>query len=262
MKRFVVDPGKAIGDVLSSSGAYSTWPVSAHGGQGLPPCDEVVIVATGADETTRQNVLLPLIEAGAEKAKRLVLLSSLDVYPTRGLPLDERYVDPCAPRTGLGRLESAVAERLRRGMVLRLPDVFGPSIAAGPAAALLDRDASGLNRVAIHQWYPVRRLRRDIARALRLDVRVVNLATEPLPMADVLMQFFPGQMGQVRSPAPYSRIRTRYAAAFGGAGDYIMTASDVLAEMRACVLAHRREKAAAAPSRRVEGGEGASASLA
>jgi len=222
----------------------------------------VVIVAAGADDHTCQNVLLPFVKAGAETAKRIVLLSSFDVYSMRGLPLDEGYLDPRAARTGLGRLENAVSESAPRGVVLRLPDVFGPSIAHGAAGALIGRDASGLNRVAIHQWYPVRRLRRDIERALGLGVPIVNLCTEPLPTADILLEFFPGQMGQVRSPAPYSRIRTRYAAAFGGKGDYIIAASEVLAEMRGCILAHRREKAGSAPSRRIESAEGASAALA
>jgi hypothetical protein len=113
---------------------------------------------------------------------------------------------------------------------LRLPDIFGPYITKGVASCLLHKDASKINRVAIHQLYPAFRLEGDIAAARAIDAPIVNLVPEPLSMNKVLAELFPSQTGHVLTPAPYSRIRTRYAGAFGGAGAYIMSADEVLKE--------------------------------
>jgi len=262
MKRFLVDPGVTIGNDLASTGAFAARLSPDRAERDLPICDELVIVGAGVADCTCENVLRPLIDVVAARAKRLVLLSSLDVYPMRGLPFDETYADIRAPETALRRLERAVLEKGGRNTVLRLPDVFGPSITDGAAGALLDRDASRINRVAIHQWYPLRRLKRDMAAAARLDAGIVNLCTEPLPMTAVLAEFFPGQFGQVKTPAPYSRIRTRYAEAFGGGDGYVMGADEVLAEMRRFVLSHRQPRGGKTPSRAARNVDAASGRLA
>ncbi|MGA7323074.1 MAG: hypothetical protein WBX25_00990 [Rhodomicrobium sp.] len=123
-------------------------------------------------------------------------------------------------------------------IILRLLDIFGRAIVKGLAGTLIS-DPSKINRVAIHQWYPIWRLERDISKALQLGESIVNLVSEPLPMKAVLSELFPGQTGHISTPAPYSRIMTRYAKEFGGAGGYIMTAAEVLDELCRHVRAER-----------------------
>jgi hypothetical protein len=50
-------------------------------------------------------------------------------------------------------------------------------------------------------------------------------------MKKLLAKLFPGDVGHVQTPAPYSRITTRYAREFGGCGGYIMSAAGILAEI-------------------------------
>jgi hypothetical protein len=139
---------------------------------------------------------------------------------------------PCSAsgKSGFPEFERKVLECKVPSQVLRLPDLFGPYITKGMASCLLQKDASKINRVAIHQLYPVFRLETDITAARKIDAPIVNLVPEPLPMDEVLAELFPGQTGHVLTPAPYSRIRTRYAGLFGGAGAYIMSAEEVLEE--------------------------------
>jgi hypothetical protein len=197
-----------------------------------------------ANKRLRSNSLgsfgCSLTAALVKAAGRIVLLSSIDVYPSKGLPLDEG-TRPCgAP----GKLSLPLFEReiLRCEVptqVLRLPQIFGPYITKGVASGLLHKDASKINRVAIHQLYPVFRLEGDIAAAREIDAPIVNLVPEPLPMNEVVAELFPGQTGHVLTPAPYSRICTRYAGLFGGPGAYIMSAEEVLEEAGRYVRAVR-----------------------
>jgi hypothetical protein len=172
-----------------------------------------------------------LTAALVKAAGRIVLLSSIDVYSSKGLPLDEG-TKPCGAhgKLSLPLFEREVLECEIPSQVLRLPDIFGPYIKKGMASCLLHKDASKINRVAIHQLYPVLRLEDDIAAARATDAPIVNLVPEPLPMNEVLAELFPGQTGHILTPAPYSRIRTRYAGLFGRPGAYIMSAEQVLEE--------------------------------
>jgi hypothetical protein len=177
-----------------------------------------------------------LVRCGA----RIVLLSTIDVYSSKGLPLDERTGPCCASgNSGLPQFEREVLDCRVPSQVLRLPDLFGPYITKGMAGCLLHKDASKINRVAIHQLYPVFRLEGDICAARKINAPIVNLVPEPLPMDEILAEIFPGQTGHVLTPAPYSRIRTRYAGLFGGAGAYIMSAEQVLKEAGRYVKAMR-----------------------
>jgi hypothetical protein len=242
MRRVLIGLGTSLGYYLASQRIYFACYSYKQALGGLPACDEAVIVMP-ATRRLRGNSLgllkgalaIPLVKA----AKRIVLLSSIDVYSSKGLPLDEA-AKPCgAGKLSLPLFEHEVLECAVPSQILRLPDIFGPYITKGIASSLLHKDASKINRVAIHQLYPVFRLEGDIAAARGIDAPIVNLVPEPLPMNEVLTELFPGQTGHVLTPAPYSRIRTRYAGLFGGSGTYIMSADEVLKEAGRYVRAVR-----------------------
>jgi hypothetical protein len=243
MRRVLIGLGTSLGYYLASQRVYLACYSYKQALYDLPACDEAVIVIP-ASRRLRGDSLGSLGSALAaalvRSAARIVLLSSIDVYSSKGLPLDEG-TKPCgAPgKSSLPLFEREVLECEIPAQVLRLPDIFGPYITKGVASCLLHKDAAKINRVAIHQLYPVFRLESDIAAAREIDAPIVNLVPEPLPMDEVLAELFPGQTGHVLTPAPYSRIRTRYAGLFGGAGAYIMSADEVLEEACRYVRAMR-----------------------
>jgi hypothetical protein len=254
MRRVLIGFGTSLGYYLASLRVYSRCYSYKQALQGLQPCDEAVIIAPASGRLRGGNLgsLRCALLAALEKAAgRVVLLSSIDVYSSKGLPLDEgaeSRAEHC--KSNLPILEREVLGCEIPSQVLRLPDLFGPYITKGAAGCLLHKDASKINRVAIHQLYPVFRLEADIAAARESDAPIVNLVPEPLPMKELLAELFPGQTGHVLAPAPYSRIRTRYAELFGGSGAYIMSADEVLEEasryVRAVRRAQRRSISAAA----------------
>ncbi len=232
MKRVLIGLGTPVGHFLSAGRGYASFYSYKQAIRGISTSDEAVVVAPTSKRLSRSDLRLQgeaLANALIRSAGRVILVSSIDVYLSRGLPFDEAYTGVATEpaRSPLALFEQTIAALGKRAISLRLADPFGPYM-RGHGTVLLDKDATRINRVAIRQWYPIWRLESDIARARDLDVASVNLCTEPLPMRSVLDRLFPGQLGFVRTPAPYSRVRTRYAEYFGGASGYIMRAEDVL----------------------------------
>jgi hypothetical protein len=243
MRRVLIGLGTPLGYYLASRKVYSACYSYKQALHGLPVCDEAVIIMP-ASRRLRGNGLgslrCALAAASTKAAGRIVLLSSIDVYSSKGIPLDEGAKPGAAHgKSSLPLFESEILESQVPSQVLRLPDIFGPYITKGVASCLLHKDASKINRVAIHQLYPLFRLERDIMAAREAEAPIVNLVPEPVPMNEVLAKLFPGQTGHVVTPAPYSRIRTRYAGLFGRAGAYIMSAEEVLEEASRYVRAMR-----------------------
>ncbi|MGO8953710.1 MAG: hypothetical protein ACLPWS_10165 [Rhodomicrobium sp.] len=243
MRRVLIGIGTPLGYYLASSRVFLDCYTYKQALNGISRCDEAVIIVPSSKRLCGSTLGLQgqrLIAAAIQTALRIVLLSSIDAYSGKGLPFDET-AKPCgsAGRSWLPSFEHEVLQCGVPSQVLRLPDVFGPYIAKGTSSCFFDGDASKINRVAIHQLYPLHRLGCDIAAARDIGAPIINLVPEPLPMKTVLAELFPGQIGQVLTPAPYSRIRTRYAEGFGGAGGYIMSAAEVLKEIGRHVSAIR-----------------------
>ncbi|MGO9173663.1 MAG: hypothetical protein ACLP7P_17115 [Rhodomicrobium sp.] len=235
MRRAIIGFGTPLGYYLASGRTFLDCYTYKQALSGISHCDEAVIIVPSSRRLCGNTLGLQgqkLIAAASQTALRIVVLSSIDVYSSKGIPFDET-AKPCgsAARSWLPSFEHEVLQCGVPSQILRLPDVFGPYIAKGTSSCFLDGDASRLNRVAIHQLYPLHRLECDIAAARNIGAPIINLVPEPLPMKTVLAEHFPGQIGQVLTPAPYSRIRTRYAEKFGGTGGYIMSAAEVLKEI-------------------------------
>jgi hypothetical protein len=243
MRRALIGFGTPLGSYLAQRRTFSDCYTYKQALNGIGRCDEAVVIAP-ADRRLGGNRLAPqghaLVAALKQSSARIVLLSSIDVYSSKGVPFDETAEASGLPgKAWLPLFEQAILACGIQAAVLRLPEVFGVATLRGSLGCVFDGDASKINRVAIHQWYPAYRLERDIATAQALSEPIVNLVSEPLPMAAILKQFFPGQIGKVVTPAPYSRIRTLFAGQFGGIGAYIMSAGEILEEVGRHLKANR-----------------------
>ncbi|MDX1951358.1 MAG: hypothetical protein SFY81_04195, partial [Verrucomicrobiota bacterium] len=89
------------------------------------------------------------------------------VYPNQSLPLSEDANIEEWPNSAVGqiqlRLERWTVEQFASVFIVRLPTLYGPGVTANPMHDLITSGrAHHINPVAIHQWYPLTRLERDI----------------------------------------------------------------------------------------------------
>src|SRR5215469_10687698 len=138
MRRVLIGMGTSLGYYLASRRVYLACYSYKQALRGLPQCDEAVIIMP-ANKRLRGNspdsLGRALAAASAKAAGRIVLLSSIDVYSSKGLPLDEGAKPYGAPgKSILPLFERVVLECGVQSQVLRLPDLFGPYITKGVAS--------------------------------------------------------------------------------------------------------------------------------
>jgi nucleoside-diphosphate-sugar epimerase len=175
------------------------------------------------------------------RARQVILISTVDVYP-QPVDVDEATAIDIDAQAPYGRhrhaFERWACSRFGDCRILRLPGVFGPGLKKNVLFDLLhDHQVELIDGNSCFQWYPVRRLAEDIDRMVACDLQVVNAGTAPVRTADLVRAFFPWHVSQIRiseeSAVPSYRMRSRYAAAFGGEAGFWMAQAAVKAAIAA-----------------------------
>ncbi|MBR0814675.1 NAD-dependent epimerase/dehydratase family protein [Bradyrhizobium diazoefficiens] len=181
-----------------------------------------------------------IAELATIRARRFILISTVDVYPDTSLPLDEA-ADIGGENHAYGthrlRLEEFVAGTFERFSIVRLPALFGPGLKKNALFDLVsNHEIDRINPNGIFQWYPVGKLLNDLTIIERADLQRVNLVTEPIPLRAIWERYFPQhEIPDVTAPGAQYRLRSRFANLFGGRDGHVMSASQVMSEIGAFV---------------------------
>jgi NAD-dependent epimerase/dehydratase family protein len=181
------------------------------------------------------------------QAGRLLLISTIDVYPDAARALDEDAALADVPNEAYGRhrqaVEQWVIDRFPVCSIVRLPALFGEGLKKNALYDLLnDNQIEKINPASAFQWYPTARLSGDLARIADAGLPIVNLFTEPLTTRDIVDRFFPGaSVGSEAGPVVRYALRTKHAALFGGAAPYVMSGNQVLTAMSDFVNRERQQ---------------------
>lgn len=177
-------------------------------------------------------------------AAQVVLLSTADVYPSpvevdEGTDIDPEHATPYG-RHRFG-LEVFLSARFNT-LVVRLPALYGDGLKKNVLVDFLaDRNLEVAHADSAYQFYGVDRLWTDVQVALNARLRLVNFATEPIPVHEVAKEVF-GMAFDNRppeiNPVQYD-VRTRFAQELGGSGGYLQTKEQVLAGVAAFVKKKR-----------------------
>jgi hypothetical protein len=179
------------------------------------------------------------------RAERVVVMSTVDVYPNPVGVDEDSAIDPAAQQTyGRNRLllERTAAEHFPRVLVVRLPGLFGEGLKKNAVYDLLhDNDVHKIHAGSVFQFYNLDRLWRDIHIADATGLTLMNFATEPVSIRDVAWEAFGLDFGNVldQVPARYD-MRSKHAPLFGGRDGYLYSRAQVLGELRAFVERERR----------------------
>lgn len=186
----------------------------------------------------------PLLAAlGKVQARRFVLVSTIDVYPSP-LLVDEDVtpaLEACHPY-GRHRLliEQFVRERFDDALIVRLPGMFGPGLKKNAIYDLLhDNQVELIDPEAQFQFYDVRWAWPDIERARNAGLRLLNLSSEPVSMQTVAQRAF-GRTLPLRD-GPHARYdyRSRHAHFWGHDDGYLYSGEQVVAAVCDWVRAER-----------------------
>ena len=153
-------------------------------------------------EKDKENILSLLKSIEGVKAKRFVLISSIDVYADpKGQ--NESAVPDAEKAYGKNRLmiEKFVCKNFRNRLIVRCPIVYGPGFKKNVIYDLMnDNNVDKLDPSRVLQFYDVRDLPGDIEHTEGLDLKLINLATGPLSIGKIANSVFDRDLSSYEKP--------------------------------------------------------------
>ena len=172
------------------------------------------------------------------KCRRFVLISTVDVFGSP-VDVDERTVveEDGLHAYGLHRrrLEKFVESHFPEHLIVRLPGLVGPGLQKNVIFDFLNgNNLHAIDSRNVFQFYPMVNLWFDIQSALKADLRLVHLTSEPISVAAVSRECF-GKLFDNDldgTPVAYS-MKTVHANMFGGSGSYQYSRRETIQAIRA-----------------------------
>lgn len=170
------------------------------------------------------------------RTKKLVLISTIDVYP-RPIEVDEDDPIELSELKPYGRHRREVeifVEGRFDVSIIRLPNLFGPGLKKNVVYDLLnDNLIDQIHSDGVYQYYNLRNLWRDIQITLENGLHVVNFSTEPMSVSEMAREAFGFNFENRPSlPAPRYDFMSKFAHLYGGADGYLYHKARVLSELK------------------------------
>ncbi|HET7787997.1 MAG TPA: NAD-dependent epimerase/dehydratase family protein [Myxococcales bacterium] len=173
----------------------------------------------GRDPEADRAATRRLIEAlGSIAAARVVLLSTVEVFPRPEAVDEDAPIEPSSPYARHRReLELFCRERLS-ATVVRLPLAFGPGLSTGVVFdLLLGQETDRIHPDALLQHYPMAHLWSDVSLALERRIPELNLACEPIATRELALRCFGQELSAYPGSAPaLCDVRSKFAPLWGG----------------------------------------------
>lgn len=182
-----------------------------------------------ADQLALSRLIDPLKTA---TAKEFILISTIDVYGNRR---GDEATNP-KPWDVYGQhrkiMELFVGGRWPNARIIRLPAIYGAGLRKNVLFDLLhEHRLDHVNPLSRFQWFSLARLRAIVDAP---GPPLLNLATEPVQVSELLERFFPQlRVGGLDPPANYD-VRSRHCI-----GDYYQNRDEVLSELRDFISNYR-----------------------
>lgn len=181
--------------------------------------------ANKAPEEDRRAIEGLLSNLRCVKARQVVLMSTVDVYPI-GRGVDESFDCASLPNHAYGTnrlyVEESVKATFKEVFVIRLSGLFGPGLKKNVIYDLLhDNCLNVINPGSIFQYYDMSAIWGDVQVILEHSIPLINLASEPMATSFIRDSCFPGkQIGAEPAPLAAYDVRSLYTGVFGNQHGY------------------------------------------
>lgn len=169
-------------------------------------------------------------------ARQFILISTIDVYPvTHGK--DESFDCGSVENHAYGKhrlsFEEFCANKFNDCAIIRLPGLFGNGLKKNVIYDLLnDNCLEMINVESSFQYYYLNNLWADIQIAVKNNLKLLNLFTDPVQTREIYETFFPSKkIGQDKVQEAHYDLHTKYASYWNNSGDYIYTKDQVMQQL-------------------------------
>lgn len=178
--------------------------------------------------------------------EQFVQISTVDVYKRPiNVNEDTKILSEDLDPYGKHRfyLEEFVQRNFINHLIVRLPGLFGEGIKKNLIFDMLNSGSSEwTHKDSRFQFYYLKNLWEDIEAALRHSLRLVNFATEPLSVSEMVKKSFGVDFTNVTENPPVSYdMRTKYAKLWGHDRGYLHNKEEVLSDLKNFVSTYRKK---------------------
>jgi nucleoside-diphosphate-sugar epimerase len=194
-------------------------------------------LANSEPENDLENIEILINSLKVIRNKKCVLISTIDVFPS-GIEFSESQLlpdsHPEAYGANRGYLEKSLARELNDLHIVRLPGMFGPGLKKNLIFDLMNaREVPEINSASTFQFYDVRSLPGHIALCIENDLKIANLATEPISVEEIYNSCFELQVPKSTVKKISYRMITNHSEELAGRKDqYLISKLEILATLK------------------------------
>lgn len=186
------------------------------------------------NDTTSINKLIDSLDF--IKSDKFILMSTVDVYdkPIR-VNENTKIIEDNLHPYGKNRLilEKYVASRFKNSLTIRLPGLFGPGLKKNLIYDLIHGTYRNyINKASTFQFYPLNNLWQDVTKAIALDLKLVNFATEPISVDELLQRLLGRKKFEDVVPKVSYEVSSLYAHQLGTSANYMYTKQYILDKIK------------------------------
>jgi len=167
------------------------------------------------------------------KVDKLVLISTVEVYNYHNRA-DEDYDLPkdMLPPYALHRyyLEEFCRTRFDY-LIVRLPIIFGVGLKKNIIYDLLKGHYNFTHKDNIYQFYDLANIWNDIQKSIQLDIKIVNLFSEPIAVRELAWDVFHIELTNTDEPLRQFDILCKYWRLWNGVPGYLYSKRDIYSSL-------------------------------
>jgi len=170
------------------------------------------------------------------KTKKFVLISTVDVYPNpidvnETNHIDEKKLQPYGKHRRI--LEEFCKKRFD-ATIIRLPALFGEGLKKNIIYDLINNHlVKNIHQDGIFQFYNLDYMWEDIKKVINHDIKILNVATEPISVKEITEQVFNLKLeNNIEQLPPQYDFHTKYAKYWGKNGCYLYNKKEVLSDLK------------------------------
>ena len=205
-------------------------------------------LANADPEGDRRNLASLVASVRSIEAKRIVLISTVDVF-ARAIDVTEDDDADDGEPTAYGRnrrwLEREIASLEAPVHVVRLPALFGAGLKKNLLRDLLDgtEEQFPQHTESRFQWYDVARLWSDLQLVVERQLELVHLAVPPIAAGELGSRLFGRPLRSIDTEPVIYRLRTKHDAVWGRSDGYIHDEREEWRRLEAFVASARTSAA-------------------
>jgi len=190
-------------------------------------------LANSEPEMDVNNIEILMENISRIRCHTFILISTADVFSTpvgvsEKTDVDERNLS--AYGLNRRRLEKFVEETFSNHLIVRLPGLVGKGLRKNIIYDFLnDNRLSAIDSRAIFQFYPIRKLWKDINIAMENQLKLIHLTAEPVSVAEVALKGFRKMFNNhLALEPPIYDFRSIHAPLYCARGSYQYSKRDSL----------------------------------